>query len=166
MEARITLVIGYGSELRGDDALGPIAAWHVEQQLDGDPSIVVLVRPSLTPELAADLAAADRVVFIDCAQDGPIGQVIEQAIAPRDDASMSMVHFLDPPALLQWTRQLYGRCPEAVMLSVAGQSFEIAEELSPAAKRALPQLVARAIAIATQQADDPPHMHSSLATIP
>lgn len=151
MDLHHTLIIGYGSELRGDDALGPRVAAELAQRLEGDPAVRVLARPSLTPELAADLAEADRAIFIDCAATGPVGRVVRRRVEPRDDASASMVHFLDPPALLHWTRRLFGRCPEAVVLTAAGQSFDIAEALTPPLAAAVPRLVDRAVGEVARQ---------------
>src|ERR1043165_3956952 len=57
------LVIGYGNELRGDDAAGPEVARSIaELQL---PGVEVLVRPILTPELADNVAQAATVIFVD-----------------------------------------------------------------------------------------------------
>lgn len=144
-----TLIIGYGSDIRGDDALGPKAAELIECRIK-DPSVRVLSRPSLTPELASDVSKADLVVFIDCAMDGPVGEVVRQEIEPQDDATVSMVHFLDPPALLYWAKLLYGRCPRGVQLTTAGCSFNVADKLSPQIELMVPKLVDEAVRIASE----------------
>ncbi len=137
------LIIGFGSGLRGDDALGPRAAELLEQQID-DPRVRILTAASLTPELAADAAESELVIFIDCAAIGPVGQVICREVERTDDASAAMVHFLDPPALLHWTARLFGTTPRAYTLSIAGATFDIAEDLSPPVKAALPELLTAA----------------------
>lgn len=135
------LIIGYGSDLRGDDALGPMAACQLAGEL-ADDQVRVLSCPSLTPELAAEMAMMDLVIFIDCSQDGPRGQVIQRPVAPRG-AGASMVHFLDPPALLGWARELYGSEPRAILLTIAGESFDISQRLSPSVEAAMPRLLDR-----------------------
>jgi len=144
--AREILLIGFGSGIRGDDSLGPRAAELLELRIH-DEHVHVLSRPSLTPELAERISGAALVVFIDCAASGKVGEVVRQDIAPRDDPTVSMVHFFDPPALLHWAKLLYGRVPAAVALSVAGESFEVSDDLSPSASDALPRLVDEALAV-------------------
>jgi len=68
------LVVGYGNTLRGDDGVGP----RVAELLAADPRLagaVVLARHQLTPELAADIAEAALVVFIDASENGKPGEI-------------------------------------------------------------------------------------------
>ena len=51
-----TLVIGYGNELRGDDAVGPLVARTAESWQR--PGLRALAVQQLTPELAEDIAGA------------------------------------------------------------------------------------------------------------
>ncbi len=148
-----TLIIGFGSGIRGDDSLGPRAAELLDRRIN-EPDVHVLSRPSLTPELAAEVAKATLVIFIDCAAHGEKGKIVRKYIEPADDSTVSMVHFLDPPALLHWSRLLYGTAPRAVTLSVAGESFEVGDELSVSASEALPRLVDEAVSIVKQDRID------------
>jgi hydrogenase maturation protease len=125
-----TLVIGYGNVLRGDDALGPIVAQHLLETLPPGQARV-LIRSSLIPELAAEMAEADLVIFLDAAADGLPGQVtcrrLHAAAAPPDP----LVHEIDPLSLLGLTWHLFGQEPEAYLLSCRGESFDLREgELS------------------------------------
>lgn len=134
-----TLIIGYGSDLRGDDALGQKAAVMLDERLS-DPCVCVLRRASLTPELAHDVSLADRVIFIDCDANLDAGQIERRAIKAKPDAD-AMVHFLDPPALLGWARLLYGAAPPGVLFAMGGATFECADDLSEQIEQRLPQLV-------------------------
>ena len=58
-----TLIIGYGSPIRGDDAIGPLAADALAAGLL-PAGVVVISRHILTAELVEDIAAADRVIFL------------------------------------------------------------------------------------------------------
>lgn len=137
-----TVVIGYGSELRGDDRLGPLAARQLAAEIS-DPDVRVLERPSLTPELAGELAEAEWVVFIDCSQSGPIGEVVVREIEPPNAHAAALVHFLDPAALVGWTHLVYGRAPRGLVVTTAGCTFEFADQLSPPLEAALPRVVER-----------------------
>ena len=56
-----SLVIGIGNPLRGDDGIG----WRLAAQLPAGAGLVVRCRQQLTPELAEELAAVERVLFLD-----------------------------------------------------------------------------------------------------
>jgi len=143
---RGVVLIGFGADLRGDDALGPIVGRQLAERFDGVDGVTVELCQGLTPDLAAILKAAELAVFIDCSAELGPGEFEERPIGPDADASLSMVHFLDPPALLTWTARLYGRAPRGVLLSVGGESFEISERLSPRVAAHVPRLIERAVA--------------------
>ncbi len=137
-----TLVIGYGSPIRGDDAIGPLVA----DALASGPlpaEVLVLSRHVLTAELVEDLAAVQRVIFLDASVQGAPGEVAVRRIHP-DAASMStMAHFLDPRELLAWCETLYQSAPQAWLVSAAGMSFDYAcYTLSTAAQAAVPAMLA------------------------
>jgi hydrogenase maturation protease len=137
---RKALVIGYGNTLRGDDAVGQV----VSQALAGDAAIEgaeVIACHQLTPELAERLATADLVVFIDAATDLQPGAIV---VAPVQAAPLSsgLVHHADPRTLLFMTTKLYGRTPDAFLVSIGAGSFELGERLSAAVAAALPQVIA------------------------
>lgn len=148
------LIIGFGNDLRGDDALGPMAARRLMQKFDSDPNVRFEICQGLTPDLALPISEARRVIFIDCAATGEPGELVHRRIEARADGDMSMVHFLDPDALLSWTRRLYGQCPDAEIFSVGGASFDISETLSPPVAEALPRLMEWVIA-AVQACESP-----------
>lgn len=117
-----TLVIGYGSPIRGDDALGPLVADRLEEeQLPGE--VEVMSRHILTAELVADLMDKDRVIFLDAAVEGEPGEVRCRRLRPDASAVSTMAHFLDPRELLAWCETLYGRTPETFLVSACGADF-------------------------------------------
>jgi len=127
MDKKKVLVIGFGSVLRGDDSFGPIVAEEIEKYLVNQGILSsqaeVLIKQTLTPELAEDVSKSELVIFIDASKDGEPGKLIEERIQSDPLARVSMVHFLNPKALLNWTEQLYGKQVEAVILTVVGNDF-------------------------------------------
>ena len=116
------LVLGIGNVLRGDDGIG----WRLAEGLAGRPDgeLVVKAVHQLTPELAAELTAVRRVLFIDAwrppeqmAAPRPRLLSLNQAI-PSSAAGLMVSHQLDPAALLGLTELLYGRAPLAMVLLV------------------------------------------------
>lgn len=129
-----TLVLGYGNELRGDDALGPMAVSVIETW--GTPGTVVLSRHQLTPELAEPISRAQRVLFIDAARPGKAAPSGIHAIRPARAGSLSP-HRSDPRMLLALARLLYGRAPRAWMLAIPAEDFEYGAPLTPLASAGL-----------------------------
>src|SRR5262245_41264787 len=84
------LVIGYGNTLRGEDGIGPAVAEEVAAR--GLPGVRVIVAHQLTPELAADIADARLVVFVDAAVSGERVKAVQLAA----ETSAVMTHAADP----------------------------------------------------------------------
>jgi hydrogenase maturation protease len=128
------VVIGYGSELRGDDAAGPRAARAVAAW--GRPGVRAVAVHQLTPELAEALAAARLAVFIDAAAGTAEGVVCVRRLRPVDAAG-ALGHTSDPRQLLALARALYGRHPPAWLVTVPAPCLELGAGLSAAAERGL-----------------------------
>jgi hydrogenase maturation protease len=128
---RRVLVVGYGSPLRGDDAVGPLIADRLMDELPAE-RVQVRSRHILTPDLVEDVCQASLAIFIDAAVEGPLGEVRCRRITAGPQVTMSMAHFLDPSQLLAWAKQLYGHEPEAYLISIRGANFDFAHfELTP-----------------------------------
>jgi hydrogenase maturation protease len=124
------LIIGYGNELRGDDGLGPFVAESIAAAKF--PGVVVRTATQLLPELAADLAEARLVVFIDASMNAS-ETGIPVRLQPAEVASSWCTHYADPHTLLALTFTIYGLTPEAWGLTISGRNFEYSEGLSQAA---------------------------------
>ncbi|MGO4879722.1 MAG: hydrogenase maturation protease [Bryobacteraceae bacterium] len=125
-----TLVIGYGNTLRGDDGAG----FYVAERLGAG----AIACQQLTPELAEPIARTERVIFVDAHAGVPAGRITVQQLKPHESAAM---HRFDPETLLAWSQQLYGRAPEAILIGIGGESFELGQGLSPAARQAMREAV-------------------------
>jgi hydrogenase maturation protease len=120
------LVIGIGNPLRGDDGIGALLADQV-----GGRSV-----QQLTPELAAELAELEAVLFIDAwlAPAGAAARLTQ--ISPAVGAVGS--HRLEPAQLLAISQALYGRSPQAHLLRVPAYGFDHGTALSAELQAALP----------------------------
>ena len=138
------LIIGYGSPIRGDDAIGPLAADRLAE-LDL-PGVEVQARHILTAELVEDLVRAERAIFLDADADATPGEVRCQEIGPNPTGLSTMAHFHDPRELLAWCQTLYGRAPQAWLITAGGADFGYASyRLTPIAEAALQIMVEAAI---------------------
>lgn len=131
-QAANVLVIGYGDERHGDDAVGAIVARTVASwALPGARALAV---SRLSAELAVDLSAATWVVFIDAHHtDADIDPRLER-VRPLEEAPRSAA-VGDPASLLSLTAELFGYVPQAWLVMVPASSFEPGAELSPITDR-------------------------------
>ncbi|MGQ9829387.1 MAG: hydrogenase maturation protease [Roseiflexus sp.] len=131
------IIIGYGNDLRGDDAAGRvaadmIAALHL-------PDVTVLSMHQLTPELASLLAQAHGAIFLDADASGC--QVVRVThILPQTDCQ-HMGHRATPEALLTLARSIYGRSPDGWLISIPAIDFTLGAPLSPQAHNGVVQAV-------------------------
>lgn len=131
------LVIGIGNPLRGDDGVG----WHLAEEL-GPPHRAV---HQLTPECAALLADAERVLFVDAWSTVPRPSApLLTELRPADAgltaaAGAAFSHHLAPGVLLAISQQLDGRCPTAWQLLVPAVQFGHGEGFSAQLLALLPQ---------------------------
>jgi len=128
------LVVGYGNDLRGDDAAGQRAAdrvdgWHL-------PGVEVRALHQLTPELAEPLAAATRAIFLDAhlVSDSPAVRV--RRVYPAMTATR-VTHAGDPQSLLRLARSAFGHSPEAWWVTIPATDFAFGAPLSAIAARGI-----------------------------
>lgn len=131
------VVIGYGSDLRGDDAAGPRVAEVVRGW--GLAGVEAIAAHQLVPELAEPLARARRAIFVDAA-----AGACRVAVTPLEagGAPGALGHAGDPRALLAVTAALYGAWPEAWLVALPAASFELGADLSDVAERGVAEALA------------------------
>jgi hydrogenase maturation protease len=134
------LIIGIGNPLRSDDGLGWRVAGDLLRELLPD-GIQVIAAQQLTPELSELASRAQQVLFIDAACSGEPGTFKCDEITPASAAGHS--HALEPAGLLKLAQQLYGRSPQAHLLTIAAESFATGDTLSTTVTTALPALKAQ-----------------------
>ena len=135
------LILGYGNQLRGDDAIGPLAAERLQSVIT-DPEIEIRALRQLTPELMEPISRAARVIFIDAALGSHPGEIAEREVEPRP-AARPFTHHATPESLLAAATALYGAAPPATIITVAAAGFEIGQSLSEHAQKALEDIVGR-----------------------
>jgi len=84
----------------------------------------------------------DLVVFVDATVNIGPGTVAVREIAGAAALSSGVAHTSTPAALLTLARELYGRSPDAFLVTVGVSSLALGEELSAAAASALPVAIA------------------------
>ncbi len=121
------LLFGYGNPGRGDDALGPELIERIARFKLAN--IECLNDMQLQVEHVTDLAACERVLFVDADMSCVEPFAFSEIAAAKDDSYSS--HAMNPAALLYAYRQVYGAdAPPAFLLRIRGYDFELGDPLS------------------------------------
>lgn len=134
------LILACGNTLRCDDGVGPrLADWAAERFRE-DSNVHVVARQQWTPDLAADIAAADSVLFVDSSVDSAPGRVSLVPVPSNRGSGDARSHHLEAHELLGLTRSLYGSMSaHAMLLTVGAGSTELGESFSDPVEAALPR---------------------------
>ena len=119
------LVIGVGSDLRRDDAVGRHVAEEYEARSLGD--VAVIVTTQLVPELVEPISAAERVVFVDASV--AVSEVTALPVESLSGAGDS--HHSTPGALLGLAERLGMNVPPAFLVEIPAHDLALGEGLSP-----------------------------------
>jgi hydrogenase maturation protease len=134
------LVLACGNTLRSDDGVGPWLAEWAAQRFQEDSSIRVVARQQWTPDLAAEIAGADSVLFVDSSVDSKPGRVNLIPVAANANSSKPNTHHMGAPELLGLSHSLYGSMSaNAMLLTVGAGSTELGETFSEPVEAALPR---------------------------
>jgi hydrogenase maturation protease len=141
------IVIGYGNELRGDDAIGQQVAKAIKFWcLSSVKSIAV---HQLTPELAEPLAKAELAIFVDACINSHSHEIQVQSLLPSNFNTIN-AHICDPRSLLALSQVLYGSSPPAWLVTVPGINFELSDRISPTAEKGIAGALVKIIQILNQ----------------
>jgi hydrogenase maturation protease len=140
----LTVVIGIGNPIRGDDALG-WAVTEALQDLISGVGIEFLCVQQLTMDLVELLADAYQAYFIDARAGSEIGRLEITNIDADSSLDTPISHYFDPHTLLSVVQALYGTHPQARLYTVTSNAFEVTEELSPQIRAVIPKLVSKIV---------------------
>jgi hydrogenase maturation protease len=132
LKPRILLAIG--NDARQDDGLGWAYARALEAQ--GRFEGAVEYRYQLQIEDADLIAQYDTVIFVDASKETLPGGYVFARLEPALEFAFS-THALSPAAVLALCETVYGRCPEAWLLAIGGEAWELAFGLSAAGEQHL-----------------------------
>ena len=133
------LVIGYGNELRGDDAAG----WRAVEEVEALhlPRVTTIYRHQLTPDLAASLTGAEVAIFVDACVDPELEAVRVRRVQP--EVGNASTHHSGPEDLLWLAHALYNASPRVWAIDIPASEFAFGADLSPRTSAALKDAVTR-----------------------
>ena len=146
------LIISYGNPDREDDGV----AWHIlraltiklglpspdsyEDEFPESATIDFAFYLQLTPEMAEDISAYEHVCFVD-AHTGSIPESVRLIKVESEFQRSPFTHHLTSQSLLSMCETLYGKKPEAALLSVMGHRFLFTRQLSEETAALVPEAV-------------------------
>lgn len=125
------VVLGWGNESRGDDAIGPRLLARIAEL--NVPGLEIIEGFQLQIENALDLRGADLALFVDAGSGTPTPFCFYEA---HPAAGLThTTHALAPEAVLDVYRQVQGEDPPpAFVLCVRGAQFDLGQPMSEAAQ--------------------------------
>lgn len=134
------LVLACGNTLREDDGIGPFLAAWAEEHFASEPGVRVVSSHQWTPELSAEIASAESVLFIDCSVSQASGSVTLRPVEAAPDIPRMLTHHLDAAGLLALAREFYAAQPRtAQLLTIGAASLELREGFSKVVEAAIPE---------------------------
>jgi hydrogenase maturation protease len=165
-----TLILGYGNPDRQDDGV----AWTIVRDVathlnlitpsqfdpvvhspDGDLSLMIALQ--LLPEMAELVSKYERVCFVD-AHTGRVPDDLSIEVLGSEFQKSPFTHHLTPQTCLSLSKGLYGRKPEAELVSVRGYEFGFSTALSTRTRMLAHHAVRHILAwLEERLPDDPAH---------
>ena len=146
------LLLGYGNPDREDDGV----AWHIlravtvhfglpspqsyEDEFPVHERIDFAFYLQLTPEMAEDIIEYEHVCFVD-AHTGNIPEPVRLIAVESEFQRSPFTHHLTPQSRVSMCETLYGRKPNAALLSVLGHQFLFSRQLSEETAQLVPLAV-------------------------
>jgi hydrogenase maturation protease len=146
------LLLGYGNPDREDDGV----AWHIlralttrlglsapdsyEDEFPEHAEIEFAFHRQPTPEMAEDVSAYDQVCFVD-AHTGNIPEPVRLIDVQSEFQASPFTHHLTAQSLVSMCETIYGKKPDAALLSVLGHRFLFSRQLSEETARLVPEAV-------------------------
>jgi hydrogenase maturation protease len=166
------LVCGFGNLYRRDDGVGRAIVNGVRERLGRAPlnplddgfnelgrSVDTVVLHQLVPELAELVADYDLVIFVD-AHVADLSQLLcEERVTPAYRSASFVSHQTHPATVLELAEKMYGRAPQAVMLSLPGYDFDFGEDLSAETRALVPSAVNHIIELSANNRSGDKHNH-------
>ena len=114
------VIIGYGNELRGEDAFGHEVIKELQKAPLKDTKLLSVHQ--LTPERVLELLSADEVVFIDTCYDEESHYALASSL--NEQHSLNLTHHIAPKTIMYMLKTLYNKHPTFSIYSMLSSNFD------------------------------------------
>ncbi|MBO9360706.1 MAG: hydrogenase maturation protease [Thermoflexus sp.] len=141
------LILGLGNDLLSDDRIGLLAARALRALLQGQEGIEIVESAGSGLALLDLMAGYERAIVIDAIQTGqvPPGTILEWRVREPLPVRAPSPHFTGLPELLAVAQALQIPFPEEIHIYAVEVTdpYTLGREITPAVRRALPELMRR-----------------------
>ena len=121
----MTIIIGYGNKLRGEDSFGLEVIKKLKKEKLKNTQLLSLFQ--LTPELCLDLLDASEIIFIDAQFSNTEHYSLSSNIEVNN--SMNLSHHISYRTIIDMLNTLYDRYPKYQVYSMCTNSFEKIDDI-------------------------------------
>jgi len=121
----LTIIIGYGNKLRGEDSFGLEVIKKLKKEKLKNTQLLSLFQ--LTPELCLDLLDASEIIFIDAQFSNTEHYSLSSNIEVNN--SMNLSHHISYRTIIDMLNTLYDRYPKYQVYSMCTNSFEKIDDI-------------------------------------
>jgi hydrogenase maturation protease len=114
------VIIGYGNELRGEDAFGVDAIKKLQKL--GLENTKLISLHQLTPEVVLQLLDANEIIFIDASYDEKNHYALACSLTEQDNLNLS--HHISPKTIIYMLKSLYYKKSKFFIYSMLSCSFD------------------------------------------
>ncbi|MDD2791514.1 MAG: hypothetical protein PHU40_12740, partial [Sulfurimonas sp.] len=114
------IIIGYGNELRGEDAFGVDTIKKLQKLSLKNTKLLSMHQ--LTPELVLELLGADEIIFIDACYDEKNHYALACSLTEQHNLDLS--HHISPKTIIYMLESLYANVPKFFIYSMMSRRFE------------------------------------------
>ncbi len=118
------VIIGYGNELRGEDAFGLDVIKELQKLSLKDTKLISAHQ--LTPEMTLELQEVDEIIFIDSCHDEKNNYSL--ACSLIEQSSLNLSHHISPKTIIYMLKNLYAKNPDFYIYSMMSSSFDEIED--------------------------------------
>ncbi|MEK6659275.1 MAG: hypothetical protein AABY36_06295 [Campylobacterota bacterium] len=114
------VIIGYGNELRGEDAFGVDVIKELQKLSLKDTKLISVFQ--LTPEIVLKLLDADEIIFIDSCYNEKNHYSLSCSLSEQN--SLNLSHHISPKTIIYMLNGLYNQDPKFYIYSMMSSSFD------------------------------------------
>lgn len=114
------IIVGYGNELRGEDAFGVDAIKELKKFHLKNTKLISAFQ--LTPEIVLELLEADEIIFIDACSNEKNHYALACSLSVQSHFNLS--HHISPRTIIAMLESLYEKHPNFFIYSMMTKSFD------------------------------------------
>ncbi|EQB39897.1 hypothetical protein M947_04770 [Sulfurimonas hongkongensis] len=119
------VIIGYGNELRGEDAFGVDTIKKLQKLCLKNTKLISMHQ--LTPEIVLELLEADEIIFIDACYNEKNHYALACSLTEQNTSNLS--HHISPKTIIHMLKSLYANEPKFFIYSMMSKNFDEIEDI-------------------------------------